>query len=152
MAIRKQRFPEYDLSLCVVSGMHTAEEAIDFFQGLDGSDATRWLTYYEPDVDMSQFEVAGIPELKRMIAAKEREIFGDKPQPWVVVSRSEGNEAFFKFWRSFAEAGEQRVSGRRLFPTLEAACEWLGLPEAGRKAVVEAAHVPTRPRAEPLLR
>lgn len=139
MPTRKTHFPEYGLSLFVLVGKHTVEEAIGLFQGLGSSDASRWITYCDPSVDMPEQSVCRFPEVKRTIAAKRKEIFGDRPQAWAVVATSRVNQDFFNFWRSFAEASEQPEAAPRLFSTLDAACEWLGLPETARQAVIEAA-------------
>jgi hypothetical protein len=139
MAIRTKRFPECDLSLCIVSGAHTCEEAVGYFEGLGAADATRWLHCFDPTLDMSGHDVACLPRLKRTIIAKRRELFGDKPKLYAIVCPSNASEAFFKFWCGFVEAGEHHGTAPQLFPSLEAACEAFGLPEAARRAVMKAA-------------
>jgi hypothetical protein len=139
MAVRTEHFPEYDLSLCVISGAHTCEEAVAFFQGLDSRHATRWIHYFHPSVDMSGHDVACLPKLKRAIAAKREELFGAEPKLYIVVCPSKASCAFFEFWRSFVEAGQPHGAAPLQFDTLEAACEALGLPEPERRAVIEAA-------------
>lgn len=138
MAIRTKRFPEYDLNLYVVSGTHTCEEAIRFFEGFGAHDAARALTYFGPTVDISGLDVASLPKLKHTIAAKQAEIFEGRPKPSVVVCSSSTEEAFFNFWGCYAKTGEDRPIAPLLFRTIEAACEWLELPETACDALVEA--------------
>jgi hypothetical protein len=139
MGIRVRRFPEHDLTLYVVTAPHTAEEAVRFFQGLDARDATRWLTYFDPTVDMSGLDVASIPRLKRVLAAKIEKLFPDKRPVRAIVCASGAAEQFFRtFWRSYLETGDTRPGEPGLFNNLEAAYDWLGLPETVRAAI---AHV-----------
>lgn len=150
MTVTSKRFPEYDLSLCIVSGAHTCEEAVLYFEGLGASDATRWLHCFDPTVDMAGHDVACLPKLKRTIIAKRNELFGDQPKLYAVVSPSSAGEAFFKFWCGFVEAGEHHGTAPRLFSTLEAACEAFGLPEAAQQKVIRAVRdqPDKRPRAQ----
>ena len=139
MGIRVERFPECDLTVFIVSTPHTSEEAIQFFEALDARAATRWLTYLDPTVDMSDVDVASFPTIKRTIAAKQKELFGDKPMVRAIVCGSRAAEQFFRrFWSSYVKTGEGPPAPPVLFEDLEAAFEWLALPMAARAAVAEA--------------
>jgi hypothetical protein len=136
MAIRSKRFPEYDLSLYVVSGPHSGEDAIRFVEGLGPADAMRWLTYFDPTVDLDDHDVASLPRLKRTIAAKLKELFGDEPRPRVIVCSSRAHEEFFlRFWKDYLIKGEVQPAKPIIRGSLVAAYDWLALPEAAREAV-----------------
>lgn len=136
MAVRTKRFPEYDLSLCIVSGGHTCEEAVRYFEALGPRDALRWLHCFDPTQDMSGHDVACLPRLKSTIAAKRKALFGRKPKLYGIVCPSKAGAAFFEFWRSYIEAADSREAAPLLFPSLEAACEAFGLSEPAREAVI----------------
>lgn len=141
MAIRTTRFPEYGLNLYVVSGAHTAEEAIGFFRSLGAPDATRWLTVFDPVVDMSGLDVASLPGLKRTIAEKHHELFGAAaPELRIIVCSSRPQEEFFsRFWSGYVLKGEQHPPAKPVIVTgLEAAFDVLELPPAARDAVTKA--------------
>jgi hypothetical protein len=139
MGVRVKRLPENDLTLFIVSGPHTSEEALRLFEGLDTRAATRWLTYFDPTVDMSGVDVASFPRLKRAIAAKQKELFGDRPMVRAIVCSTWDAEQFFrKFWSSYVKAGDGPPAPPALFEDLEAAFEWLALPMAARGAIAEA--------------
>jgi hypothetical protein len=140
--IRVERLPDYDVVLHLYSGAMAGGEVISHFRRLGASDAGRWIHYVEPNADMSCLDVACLPELKRAIADKKHELFGDEPSTSAIVYGSRTNERFFTFWRSYAGYGEPHPRLPVLFTSLEAACEWLRLPRAGRQAVLSAAGVP----------
>lgn len=138
MAIRIQRFPEYDLNLHVISRPHSGEEAIRFFEGLGApQDATRWLTYFDPSVDMSGVDVASLPRLKRCIAEKQRELFGETaPPPRVLVCSTSAHEEFFaRFWSGYVLKGEIHPVKPAIVCGLQAAYDRFGLAPGARAAI-----------------
>jgi hypothetical protein len=150
MGISVVRFPEFGVALHIHSGPYSGEDLVRHYQSLGAADALRWIHYYDATAATWAVDLAVIPELKRVIAVKRGEIFGDE-SPASVVVYGEGagaNEAFFSFWRSYAEADEPHVTPPLVFPTLAAACEGLSLPEAAR-AALEAAVQPFETRAAP---
>jgi hypothetical protein len=140
MVSRRRILPEHDLTLLVISGKLSSADVIEYFQGLDSSCcATRWLHYFDPTVDMSQIDIASVPELKRVIAEKRRELFGDHLKPFAVVCGSEGSEQyFFGFWSKYYFGPGVRAESWRCFRSLEEAYDWLELPQASRAAVARA--------------
>lgn len=126
------RLPEHDLTLRLVSGEHTSADAFAFFRSLDSSCATRWLSYFDPSVSMARVDVASMPEMKHIISQKQKELFGDQPKPYAVVSGSESADQYFiQFWEKYyAGAGAMRC-----FRQLEDAYDWLELSPAARAAV-----------------
>lgn len=136
MTVRVKRFPEYDVDLQFVTAPHTAQDTIRFYEGLDASDATRWLVYLDPTMDMAGYDVATIPKLKRTVAAKLEEVFGENPRPRVIVCSSPAAQDFFlRFWPDYRETGDVRPGMPGIVTSLEAAYDWLGLPNAARAAV-----------------
>jgi hypothetical protein len=88
MTCRRVGLPEHDLTLQLVSGLHSAEEAAQFFRSLDATCATRWLSYFDSTADLSQIDIASIPLIKHAYVDKQRELFGDEPKAHVIVCRS----------------------------------------------------------------
>jgi hypothetical protein len=142
MGIRVERFPGYDVEVHLYSGPMVGEEVIRHFRELGPADALRWIHYLDPTADMSVIDVACLPLLKHTIASKKEELFGDRPSVSAIVYGSRTDQSFFSFWRSYAAAGELQPRLPVLFSSLGAACEWMRLPEAGRKAVMTAAGLP----------
>lgn len=138
MGFELRRFPEHDLALRVVSGTTTVEDVIRFYEGLDPSHGSRWLTYIDPDTTAETGDVipvARIPEIRRAIAGKMEELFGAKRVASAVVCTPGALESLLNFWRAYSDAGETHPVHPALFPTLDAAFEWLELPEAARAKV-----------------
>jgi hypothetical protein len=138
MADRRCSLPEHDLTLHLVSGKHTSAEGLRFFRSLDSSCATRWLSYFDPTVDMAQIDIGSAPEIKRVIAEKRRELFGDHEKPYAIVCGSErSRQYFFEFWSSYF-VGPDAQENLRCFRSLDEAYDWLELSQAGRAAVARA--------------
>lgn len=135
----RRNWPEHDLTLHLVSGNLTSAEIVHLFRNLDAGCATRWLSYFDPTVEMSQIDIASVPELKRVIAEKRRELFGDRPKPYAIVCGSEESEQYFvRFWWKYFAGPNAQAENLRCFRNLDAAYDWLELPEAGRAAVARA--------------
>lgn len=137
MAIRTRRFPEYDVNLYVMSGKLTGEETIRFYAGLRApEDAARWITYFDPGLDLSGLDIASLPQIKRTIALKQRELFPGEPAPRVLVCSSCAHEDFFyEFWRGYVVKGDVRPIQPAIVSSLETAYDRLGLPNAARAAI-----------------
>ena len=139
MAYRRCDLAEHDLTLHLVSGKHTSAEGIRFFQSLDSSCATRWLSYFDPTVDLAPIAVASAPEIRRVIAEKRRELFGDHAKPYAIVCASEMSAQYFcDFWWKYFVGAEAQAENMRCFRTLEEAYDWFELPQASRAAVARA--------------
>jgi hypothetical protein len=146
MVCRRVCLPEHDLTLQLVSGVHSGEEAIQFYRALDAGCATRWLSYFGPTADMSKIDVASVPLLKRVLTEKQKELFGDKPKPHAIVCLSESSrQYFFDFWKPYFTHGDESVV--RSFRSLEEAYDWFGLSDEARAAVAGA--IEGRDAAEP---
>lgn len=141
MGFELRRFPEHDLTLRIVSGPTTVEDVIRFYEELDASHGTRWLTYIDPGVVAEMGDivpVARIPEIREVIAAKLEKLFGDKPVTGAVVSASTVLDDALHFWRTYSDAGEAHPIHPALFSTLDEAYNWLGLPDPARAEVTRA--------------
>lgn len=148
MGIRVERFPEFDVELHIYSGAVAGDELIRHFRKLGQADALRWIHYHDPSTDMSVMDLACLPELKRAISAKKRELFGDEPAVSAIVYGSRTNERFFSFWRTYAATGDPHPRLPVLFSSLEAACDWMRLPKAACGAVLAAAGLAATPEME----
>jgi hypothetical protein len=149
MALQLKRFPEFGVELHIRRGVSTSEELLQYFRALGPADALRWIYYYDETADTSGIKLGHIPELKRVIATKQEELFGDRPPPSAIVYGSGGNRSFFDFWISFAATGERHPTPPLVFPTLKHACEELGLPDAACEALERAAAAPQDASPEP---
>src|SRR5262249_25635317 len=69
---------------------------------------------------------------------KLKEVYGDKQVISAVVRAPGNHELFPEFWPGYASADQAYPAKVKAFPSLEAACAWLNLPEDGRRAVIDA--------------
>jgi hypothetical protein len=142
VGIRLKRLPEHDLAVRYVSGTTTADDVIRFYKGLDASHGSRWLTYVDVDHDPGDgvvdiIPVDRIPEIKHVISTKTREVFGDKPLRIATVCATSAMDDVHNFWRRYASDKAQPIQVG-VFHRLDAAYDWLGLPDAGRHAATRA--------------
>jgi hypothetical protein len=137
---RRRTLPEHDLTLHLVHGKLSSADVNLYFRSLDSNCcATRWLHYFDPTVDMAQIDIASVPKLKRIIAEKRKELFGEHPKPFALVCASEGSrEYFFRFWLKYFSGPDAQAENLRCFLGLEEAYDWLELTQATRAAVVHA--------------
>jgi hypothetical protein len=126
------RLPEHDLTLHLVRGVHSSAEGARFFRALDATCATRWLSYFDPTVEL-QIPIADMPGIKRLIDEKRRALFADKPKRYAIVCAAEPTQDYFLgFWRRYFPSASDEL---RCFRRLDEAYDWLGLSEAARVAV-----------------
>lgn len=137
MPVQLTRFPEFELTLVVYSGAVTPEMLREHVRRLEPGDVVRCLHYCDATADMSGVDVAFYPEFRRIIGEKLRQA-GETPRS-ALVSDSRTRELALRFWPSYVGRDDSYVTEPVPFDTLEAACGWFGLPQAGREAVVEAA-------------
>jgi hypothetical protein len=143
MALELKRFPEFGVELHIKRGAFTGEDIIRYFRSLGPADALRWIYYCEKTAETSGLDLGHIPELKRTVMAKRKELFGDRPPPASAVVCGPGaNREFFEFWTKLLASVEPPAPALLLFPTLRAACEGLGLPDAAYEALERAVAAP----------
>jgi len=135
MVLELKRFPEFGVELHIRRGAFTAEDLIRYFRSLGPADALRWIFYYDETASTSGLDLGHLPELKRTVAAKKTELFGDQPPVSAVVCGQGVNRQFFDFWISFLASFEPQTTAPLLFSTLRAACEGLGLPDGACEAL-----------------
>jgi hypothetical protein len=131
MANLRYCLPEHDLMIHLVLGKHDSEEAMQFIQSLDETCAMRWLCYYHPAVDVAGMDVAHIPAVKRALAEKRKDLFGDKPKLHALACASRATDQYFEFWGRYDSSSGDAA---RAFRSLDEAYDWLGLSEAARAA------------------
>jgi hypothetical protein len=149
MGIRAKRLPEYGVTVVIWSGRLTLEELRRHFGALDAACTDRWINYWDPSVDLSGLDVARIPEVKRLLAGKLKELYGDKRAISAVVCDPALQDPFPGFWPSYASADHAYPAEVAAFPSLEAACAWLNLSDDGRRAVIDAVEGEGCPSAHP---
>lgn len=148
MGVLLKRFPEFGVTLAIYSGAITAEVLVRQAEALTPADAGLWINYLDPTADMSGVDLAHIPAIKRALAAKLREIQGDEVAVSVLVSASPLNEPFVRFWSSYVGLDGHYPAESVVFPSIEAACAWLDLPEAACEALLRAVRT-DGPQASP---
>jgi hypothetical protein len=138
MALRIRRLREHGVTVAVASGAVSPEDIMADLEALDPADAApRWINYLDPTIDLSAVDVAFLPLMRRLAAAKMRELHGDGPLVAAWVSPPDAEETFRRFWPNYTSNDDRYPAELAAFGSIEAACEWLGLSEAAREAVVE---------------
>jgi hypothetical protein len=140
MSISIARFPEFKLALVVFRDLIEAEELLAFYGGCeaDRDGESRWLTYVDPDADLSQLDLMTITELKRVAGRKQRE------RPWVegfraaIVSNSRRNDPMVNLWKGYVGRDPDHFAKPLVFPSLDGACAYLGLPAEARETLAQA--------------
>lgn len=138
MGIQAKRFPEYDVILQIFRGEITPDVWLAYYADFSATEKDRFVTYIDKLADLSGLDIASGPELKRVVAARLRQVYGDKPVVSILVPGSEAQEAYLQFWRGFEAAGEPHPAASVVVPDLEKACELLGLPDDAWKKLAEA--------------
>lgn len=127
MQFKINRYPDHHMTFLGLSGAIDSEGIVRLLDLLDRRDEGRWFSYCDPTVDATEMIVARIPQLKQAIASKQREIFGDAPQPNAIVYATKRGGELARFWRDYTLTGNVRPMTPALFPDFRAACDWLGL-------------------------
>jgi hypothetical protein len=139
MGILAKRFPEYDLILQIFRDAITREVWMAYYDGFSATSADRFITYLDPSADMSVLDIASGPELKRVVAAKLREVYGDNASVVsILVPGSKEQELYAQFWCAFEGAGDKHPAVSVCAPDLKAACALLGLPQEAWKSLAAA--------------
>lgn len=136
MTIRVKLLSDHGVVVATLSGIVTPRDVIETIDRLPSASKRRIVLYVEPTADLSQLSITFIPEIRRAVADKLQELYGSEHSFTAWVSEPGRNAHFFDFWRRYLEVGEHPAL-ELLFPTLEAACDWLDLPEPARQAVSE---------------
>jgi hypothetical protein len=138
MVIWTKRLPEHGVTVAIASGAVTSHDVTLDIQGLQATDASpRWLSYLDPTLDLSSIDVAFLPSLRRLMAAKLRELHGGQKVVTAMVSPSGVEDVFRRFWPNYAGRDRTYPALPAAFTSVEKACSWLGLSDAGCRAVAE---------------
>lgn len=136
MGVHLRHFPEHRLELVVLCSFVTAGEMLRLFDDLDRM--ANLLCVFSDEVDFSGVDVAQIPVIRR--AAAISDVADDRELPRrAFVSSCKHSDFFVRFWIHYASAGAQRAPNRAEFPSIAAACQWLGLLPAAAGALSAAA-------------
>jgi hypothetical protein len=141
VTIRVVRCGEFGVNVTVYSGLITREELREHYQAIDAVDAAsgeRWISYFAPSADLSDIDIAAFAELRRITAAKLHEVFAGRSLQIAIVCDSRINEPILSVWRSYIGRDREHPADPGLFSSLKAACDWLGLDEGAREAVLKA--------------
>lgn len=139
MGILAKRFPEYGVILQVFRDVITREAWMEYYAGFTAAETDRFISYLDPSADFSTLDLASGPDLKRVVAAKLREVFGDKPVVSVLVPSSQAQAPYATFWCGFERVGETHPAGSVVVSDLEAAFDLLGLAKDARETLAAAA-------------
>jgi hypothetical protein len=129
MGILAKRFPEYGVVLQIFRGVITRELWMAYYAGFAAAHADRFVTYVCPSADLSTIDLASGPELKRVVAAKLREVFGDAPVVSIFVRTSMEQDPYLNFWCGFERAGDKHPAESVIVSDFKAAGDLLGLPD-----------------------
>ena len=147
MSVRVEHFPEFGVTLVIYSGAVTPEVMLRFVDDLGPADAGPWINYLDPTLDLSGMDVAHIPVLRRALAAKLKALYGEGHIKTALVTASQVNELVLSFWPSYVGHDVEYPHEPTAFASLDAACDWLRLPETAHRALAEAAAGPASARA-----
>jgi hypothetical protein len=129
MGILAKRFPEYGVTLQIFRGAITREAWVEYYASFAATASDRFVTYICPSADLSNMDLAFGPELKRLVAAKLREVFGDQPVISILVRSSNEQEPYLEFWRGFERVGDKHPAESVIVTDFKKACALLGLPD-----------------------
>ena len=149
MCIRVRRFPEFGVAMAIYGGALTPAILLRFVDDLGDADADvgGWVNYLDPTLDLSGMDVAHIPVLRRALAAKLKALYGEGHIKTALVTASQVNELVLSFWPSYVGHDVEYPHEPTAFASLDAACDWLRLPETAHRALAEAAAGPASARA-----
>lgn len=133
MAGRLKRFPEYGVTLIIFSGKVEHDEAVELISKLDQRDRNYRITYLSEDVEVGRM-IADIPQFKRAVAEKQRELPDARG---ALVCGSSAAREYLDFLKRYWATGDAHPTMPRAFPSLGAACDWLGLPDGACEALTE---------------
>jgi hypothetical protein len=141
MSISISRFPDHKLALLLFRGPIDAIDMLDFFggQGAPREVAMRWLTYIDPDADLSQLDLMSITELKRTIDRRQRERAWDATFRTAIVCNSRRNDPMVNLWKGYVGHDPGHLAKPVVFSSLEGACAYLTLPVDAWAGVAQAA-------------
>jgi hypothetical protein len=139
VSVRSKHFPEFGVTLNVFAGALTPDSVMQFVDSLEPTGWTRWVNYLDPTLDLSEMDIAHIPVIRRALAARLIALHGEAHLQSALVSANPVNELFLRFWPSYVGRYVDYPTDPVAFPALDAACDWLGLPDLARAALGEAA-------------
>lgn len=142
MSVRVMPFPEFGVGLNIYSGTPTPEDVLRFAAELQPVEGARWVNYLDPTLDISGLDIAHIPMLKDVLADRLRALYGETHIRAAMVTASPANALLLDFWPRYVGRDVDYPSEAVAFPSLEAACAWLGLTEPACRAIGEAVAAP----------
>lgn len=139
MGVELRRFPEHHVTLAIFSGVVDPDQISTLLRSVDQRDRGCWIGYWHDDADISDVDVASFPVIKRLVAERQKAIFGDAPlREFVMVHPSGATEDLFRFLQKYWATGDESATPPRIFPDWRSASDWLGLSDEARKALTDA--------------
>lgn len=140
MCVRVQRFPQFGVTLNIFSGALTHDAMMRFIDQIEPADGARWINYLDPTLDVSALDVARTATRKRALAARLHALHSAAPvrSALVCASPTKTNELVVEFWPRYVALDEHYPAEPAAFPTLEAACAWLELPQGACEVLSDA--------------
>jgi TetR/AcrR family transcriptional repressor of nem operon len=136
MGVHLEHFPEYKLEFGALCNSVVGDEALNMFEGFDKH--AKWLVVFNEGVDLSGLDIAHIPAMRRAVTPNQSEPHSGEPELTAFVSLAGGGEFFTRFWMHYASMGVEHSRKREMFPTMAAACQWLGLPPPAAETLAAA--------------
>ena len=138
MGIVVKRFPDYGLTLDIWRGSVAAEEIIEHFEGMTLAEAGLRISFIDPAANLYAMDIAHIPALKRVSDRLLNELYAGRPMYSAIVCAPGENKPVVEFWLRYAWPEHEDGRHPVVFPSLEEAFDWLGLPEGARREVIKA--------------
>ena len=141
MGVKLRRLGAHSVNLVMLRGRIDRDALIRFWRGIDPDDPANilpWIFYLSRDTDMSEIDIAAYAELKRILIPIRDRAAKKKNYTAVMVSNSEGSDAFIEFWREFVSKDTKYPPYTMLFSNVRHACESLKLPTSAEAAIGDA--------------
>ncbi|HWE44831.1 MAG TPA: hypothetical protein VG407_02295 [Caulobacteraceae bacterium] len=141
MAASLRRLADPDLNLVVYHGAVSREDLLAFWRAVDENDPRNgapWLSYYNPETDISELDLMTFVELKRIMEPKLRTMSERAPVVSAMVCDSRLNGAILSLWKGYVGRDPDYMSEPNIFTSIEAACRWIGLDPSAHDLVAKA--------------
>lgn len=135
MGIQLIRLSESDVNVAVFSGAITREVLLGFYNSLGREvvdNGARWLSYFDPTADLTELDLATFTEMRRVIAARLRELYGETALTSGVVCDSPANLPVLKVWNGYVGDHWRDPDAPVMYSSLRAACDAFGLSDQAR--------------------
>lgn len=141
MSVAFRRLGSNSVNLVIMRGRVDRDSLLDLWRGIDSEDPANtlpWIMYLSSDVDTSEIDIAAYAELNRILTPIRDRAAEKKNYTAVMVSNSEGGDAWIEFWREFVSRESKHPPYTILFSNVRHACKSLNLPNSAEGAIEDA--------------